>query len=1650
MYFINPSGITVEVTDPKMIKELLKNPRFKVASQDDEKEYQADKIEDKEFSVYLKTSDDFPDGYGQSQKMLFRALLNEGVTTKRKYCGQKIGLLYSYPYGIESLDTQIKIIYTMFESTFIPSDWKRYLGMADLVLVPSKFCQEAFARRGIETKVLPLGYNDKVFTYKEKEEKEVFTFLHYDAFNTRKGWELVFKAFNEEFKDEPVKLILKTIKTSLPFPILKSQYPKVEVIKKELPQEELVDLLHNSDCFVFPSRGEGFGLTPLEALATGTPTIIPNASGMSEYFNPEYFQEVKVAGMIPAIYHNFSPDDVGEMIDCDLEDLKRQMRYVYEHRTEAYEKAAKGAKWVKEAYPISKTGKELATILKEYEQKTVKQRVTADVNFVSLFWASNGMGRVGEEVLLALDRMGIKVKAIPDYIEREDLQERTLELIDLSKEYYDSNTTLFYAVPQVIPKHLTEKNYLHIDWDTTKAPKVWVDNINEHIKKVYPSSEFVEGVFKDSGVKPPMTVIRHGVRSDRFPAFERDTKGDFTFLTCGDISLRKGTDVLIKAFEEAFPDEQDVKLVIKSNKSVNEGKIKVPDDPRIEVIEERYKHEDYLKLYEKADCYVAPSRDEGFCLPVLEAMSTALPVIVHNWSGMTSLANEEYNYPIGSGSPMKADMTFYPDEYKEDGIGDWKSPSKKELIEKMRFVYEHREEAVAKGKKASEWARSEWDWDKQVSKMWLDMAEQEIPELVVPKPPVKEWGEFYEDANITPEFVTLSSNAHKELFYLLKGFYPNKIIEAGCGPATMSAFLSMPKHEVNGVEINNHKFKEIVAMDNDKGVLEIAEKNLKQFGDVKLLNDDAFTCTETADLVFAQGVLEHLSNEQMRSLIENQLKQAPVVIHSVPNRDYAKIDFGNERLLSDNEFYRIFEGFDVTVYRYWNEKGVKKMSLLVFKRTETARPKVSITMPLMNSKEMSIKAIEAVRANTKDYELIVIDNASTDGIGEWLDQQKDLRVIHACQNLGVPAAKNLGIALAKGEYICFLDNDTEAGEGWLDDLLAVFNDKTVGFTGTDGYLIDKEKKWFQGTQFTEQSIAGQEIEWAGHSIFMFPRRLIKETGLLIDWDLWCIEDVDQCCKIRSLGYKGLMPSKPVNIKHLGGVTARPMIEICAKFPKATAKIWEIWGDFINNRDLGAKIDIGSGDNPKLGYIHVDIQPIEHVDIVAAADDLGLQTSSVAEIYSSHLAEHFTNEEFDKVLKEWRRVLKNGGILTIKCPDILTVCDKLLNKNVEYHLGVSWIYGGHRTKWDYHYWGYTFDTLKKKLEKIGFTNVEKLDDPDDWLKVKAICEKKENKLKQPKEPLKVLFEGNHHHIFGGGENMTFGVIKMLNDMYDGLEVDIDTTKIDIKKGFDIDLGTLEPKSGRENDLYVCISHFSLPNPEGKKSIAVVFYPQYDWTEDIKKYDKVVAISKYSADAIKQKWGVDAVIIPPSLDTHKFGTSKKKNQIISVGRFFWQPAGNNKNQHILIKAFSQMPRDWKLILVGSVQNDKYFNTLKKMAKGLNVEFIHEIPFDGLVDLYAESKLFWSATGYGSDIPSSQEHFGMVAVEALASGCRTLVYNGGGMKEINGVETWDTIDDLVKLSLDDKPYDIKALIDGTKRYSTEEVSKQWKALISDLTNG
>ena len=184
----------------------------------------------------------------------------------------------------------------------------------------------------------------------------------------------------------------------------------------------------------------------------------------------------------------------------------------------------------------------------------------------------------------------------------------------------------------------------------------------------------------------------------------------------------------------------------------------------------------------------------------------------------------------------------------------------------------------------------------------------------------------------------------------------------------------------------------------------------------------------------------------------------------------------------------------------------------------TQKPLVSVIIPTFNRRWILKEAIDSVLAQDfTDFELIVVDDGSTDDTGQLLDSYgQDLTVLRQ-PNRGVSAARNLGIGAAAGQLIAFLDSD----DLWLPRKLSV----QVDFFNTNpGVVINQtEEIWIRNgvrvnPKTRHQKISGlifeQSLELClvSPSAVMMRRSLFDQVGLF-DEDLPACEDYDLWLRI---------------------------------------------------------------------------------------------------------------------------------------------------------------------------------------------------------------------------------------------------------------------------------------------------------------------------------------------------------------------------------------------------------------------------------------------------------------------------------------------------------------------------------------------------------
>jgi GT2 family glycosyltransferase len=213
---------------------------------------------------------------------------------------------------------------------------------------------------------------------------------------------------------------------------------------------------------------------------------------------------------------------------------------------------------------------------------------------------------------------------------------------------------------------------------------------------------------------------------------------------------------------------------------------------------------------------------------------------------------------------------------------------------------------------------------------------------------------------------------------------------------------------------------------------------------------------------------------------------------------------------------------------------------------------VSVILLNLNGGDHLRECIESIRTCTGPmYELIVVDNGSKDESLDYLRSLSDIKLIENKENVGAPAGRNQALALAEGEYIVFLDNDTVVTRGWLERFMACAGaDPLYGVLGPMsnyvsgpqlvenatyrdyGELQDFARRWSQA-HANRAFLTGRLILFC----LFVKREVIKRIGGFDPaYGKWGFEDDDFCVRAQIAGYR-LVIVKDIYIHHEGSQTA---------------------------------------------------------------------------------------------------------------------------------------------------------------------------------------------------------------------------------------------------------------------------------------------------------------------------------------------------------------------------------------------------------------------------------------------------------------------------------------------------------------------------------
>lgn len=240
------------------------------------------------------------------------------------------------------------------------------------------------------------------------------------------------------------------------------------------------------------------------------------------------------------------------------------------------------------------------------------------------------------------------------------------------------------------------------------------------------------------------------------------------------------------------------------------------------------------------------------------------------------------------------------------------------------------------------------------------------------------------------------------------------------------------------------------------------------------------------------------------------------------------------------------------------------------------------------------------------------------------------------------------------------------------------------------------------------------------------------------------------------------------------------------------------------------------------------------------------------------------------------------------------------------------------------------------------------------------------------------------------------------------------------------------------------HFQVPFVANKKPTLLDRFKT-------KNVSAVICNSKFTKKVIDSSYAVKAQVLYPPVN--QIMPEKKRNLILSVGRF--DSPLHPKRHDILIKAFLSLNlSDWELVLAGGCLDTKALAPLKSLAKkSPQISIIPNPSHATLQKLYAQSKIYWHAAGFGASEsePFKAEHFGIAIVEAMSAGAVPIAYKMGGPLEIiDQAHTgylWENPEQLQKLTRDLTYHEDKARVLGANAQEHAQLFSE-EAFATNLT--
>lgn len=288
----------------------------------------------------LKTKNN--NGFGYAREMCEKSIAELGHEVVYLDPTADVEINFIQPQHVKWSGCDYRVLYLPWESTTIPDAWVEAMNEVDEVWTPSPVIAGWYADAGVTKPIHVYEHGvDDVWQPLRRSTNGRFRVFHHGAEGLRKGGEQALAAFQRVLWDEYAAIVFKMVLAQ--FAIQNTH--RMELHPGKYTIDELVSLYHSCNLMLYPSWGEGFGLTPLQAMATGMPVVITKGWAPYEHLLKEHNLIDSELAVSPWQDHH-----PGKMFKPDFPDLVDKLRYQWENKEDMAEEAFELSHKVHEEY----------------------------------------------------------------------------------------------------------------------------------------------------------------------------------------------------------------------------------------------------------------------------------------------------------------------------------------------------------------------------------------------------------------------------------------------------------------------------------------------------------------------------------------------------------------------------------------------------------------------------------------------------------------------------------------------------------------------------------------------------------------------------------------------------------------------------------------------------------------------------------------------------------------------------------------------------------------------------------------------------------------------------------------------------------------------------------------------------------------------------------------------------------------------------------------------------------------------------------------------------------------------------------------------------------------------------------------------------